>query len=59
MQLLPRSKWDPVSHVLIWHGRRCCFAIKPICKECPVNTLCPSAFKAENVGRKPPRARKA
>jgi len=59
MELLPRSQWDAVSHVLIWHGRRCCFAIKPSCKECPVNTLCPSAFKADNVGRKPPRARKA
>jgi len=58
MQLLPRSEWDRVSHVLIWHGRRCCFAIKPSCKDCPVNTLCPSAFKADKVGRKPPRVKR-
>jgi endonuclease-3 len=55
MELLPKRDWDPVSHVLIWHGRRCCFAIKPNCKDCPVNTLCPSAFKADKIGRKPTR----
>ncbi len=58
MKLLPRADWDRVSHVLIWHGRRCCTAIKPNCKECPANQECPSAFKAENVGRKPKRVRK-
>ncbi len=58
MQLLPRAEWDRVSHVLIWHGRRCCTAMKPNCKDCPVNTECPSAFKAEKVGRKPPRVAK-
>jgi endonuclease-3 len=57
MALLPKKDWDLVSHVLIWHGRRCCFAIKPNCAGCPVNTLCPSAFKADGVGRKPSRAR--
>lgn len=52
MKLLPKKDWDKVSHVLIWHGRRCCTAIKPNCKDCPVNDLCPSAFKADAVGRK-------
>ncbi len=53
MALLPRKDWDAVSHVLIWHGRRCCAAQKPNCKDCPVSDLCPSAFKAEKIGRKP------
>ncbi len=57
MKLLPRAEWDHVSHVLIWHGRRCCLAQKPNCKECPANTTCPSAFKAEKIGRKPKRVR--
>jgi len=57
MNLLPRKDWDTVSHVLIWHGRRCCTAMKPNCAGCPVNTECPSAFKAEKVGRKPKRER--
>ncbi len=57
MGLLPQHEWDHVGHVLIWHGRRCCFASKPECAKCPVNDSCPSAFKAEKIGRKPPRKR--
>src|SRR5262249_36903815 len=57
MALFPQSDWDMLSHVLIFHGRRVCFARKPSCASCPVNDVCPCAFKAENVGRKPPRVR--
>jgi endonuclease-3 len=57
MALFPRDDWDMLSHVLIFHGRRVCFARKPSCATCPVNDVCPCAFKAENVGRKPPRVR--
>jgi endonuclease-3 len=58
MALFPRSEWDMVSHTLIFHGRRICAARKPACAACPVNAECPSAFHAEDVGRKngPPRA---
>jgi endonuclease-3 len=52
MKLFPRQDWDMLSHVLIFHGRRICFARKPSCATCPVNDACPSAFKAEMVGRK-------
>ncbi|WP_394828708.1 endonuclease III [Pendulispora albinea] len=55
--LLPKSEWDHASHVLIFHGRRVCKAIKPDCEACPVNDICPSAFDAELVGRKAGRAR--
>ena len=51
-KLFPRELWDPLSHTLIFHGRRVCFAQKPACSACGVSTLCPNAFKAENVGRK-------
>lgn len=57
VKLFPRRDWDPLSHVLIFHGRRICFAQRPACPSCPVNDLCPSAFRAEQVGRKPPRSR--
>ncbi len=57
MKLVPREQWDLVSHVLIFHGRRICAARKPACVSCPVNRECPSAFQAEQVGRKPPRVR--
>jgi endonuclease III len=56
-KLLPREDWNITSHLLIFHGRRICFARKPDCEACGLNALCPSAFKAENVGRKPPRLR--
>ncbi len=55
--LLPRNEWDAASHVLIFHGRRVCFARKPNCEGCGVNDVCPSAFKADTVGRKPLRVR--
>jgi len=55
--LLPRSEWDRTSHVLIFHGRRICKAIKPDCKACPVSDACPCAFNAELVGRKAARTR--
>jgi endonuclease-3 len=57
MQLYPRAEWDNLSHTLIFHGRRCCTARKPACVSCPVCKLCPSAFHAEDVGRKKTRVR--
>ncbi len=53
--ILPRPEWDHAAHVLIFHGRRCCYARKPDCASCSVNDVCPSAFAAETVGRKAPR----
>jgi endonuclease-3 len=57
MKLFPKADWDRLSHVLIFHGRRVCFAIKPNCEGCGINDACPSAFRAEAVGRKAPRRR--
>ncbi|HSA59044.1 MAG TPA: endonuclease III, partial [bacterium] len=34
-------------HVLIWHGRRCCYARKPDCPRCPVLKLCPYGPKTQ------------
>ena len=50
--LFPRSDWDPLSHTLIFHGRRVCFAERPSCAACGIHDACPSAFHAERVGRK-------
>jgi endonuclease III len=57
MRHFPQSDWDMLSHTLIFHGRRVCSARKPACSACSAQTLCPSAFRAELVGRKPPRTR--
>lgn len=57
IRLIPREDWDKTSHLLIFHGRRICFAQKPNCEGCKLNDICPSAFRAELVGRKPKRDR--
>jgi len=59
MQLFLARDWDLLGHTLIFHGRRICTARKPACSACTVTRDCPSAFAAENVGRKPARARGA
>ncbi len=51
-RVFPREDWDPLSHTLIFHGRRICAAVKPACAACGISNLCPSAFRAENIGRK-------
>jgi len=45
-ELVGREAWTEWSHLLIFHGRSTCTARKPDCANCPVNDLCPSAFKA-------------
>jgi endonuclease-3 len=40
-QLVPREEWCLSSHLLIWHGRRRCFARSPDCAQCEVLPLCP------------------
>lgn len=41
--LFPREAWTLISHLLIWHGRRVCLARKPLCGQCVLNDVCPSA----------------
>ena len=43
MKLVPREDWGRFPHLLIWHGRRICDARRPLCEECVLNDLCPSA----------------
>ncbi len=53
----PKEDWDILSHTLIFHGRRVCFAQRPACAACGISDSCPSAFDAEHVGRKAQRER--
>ena len=45
MEIVPKSQWERITNLLIFHGRNVCTARKPNCKECTLNKLCPSAFK--------------
>ena len=43
MDLFARERWTMLAHLLIFHGRALCKARSPMCPECPVAHLCPSA----------------
>jgi endonuclease III len=41
--LVPKKDWVVFPHLLIYHGRRVCKARTPLCGECVLAPLCPSA----------------
>ncbi|MDB6125180.1 MAG: Endonuclease [Pedosphaera sp.] len=41
VKLVPQPEWTLFSHLLIWHGRRRCFARNPDCPNCEIRPLCP------------------
>ena len=45
MKLSPRSDWSAAHHWLIWHGRKICRARSPLCQQCSLQRLCPTAEK--------------
>ena len=42
-RVVPRADWARLPHLFIWHGRRVCHARRPLCEECVLADLCPSA----------------
>ncbi len=42
-RIVPQKDWTDWSHVMVFHGRRCCNARKPDCEHCPVRSQCPTA----------------
>jgi endonuclease-3 len=43
MALIERDDWTMLAHVLIFHGRRVCFARSPQCANCTLVEICPSS----------------
>ena len=41
--LLPKSEWTEFAHRIIYHGRETCVARRPLCEQCVLNDICPSA----------------
>ncbi len=52
MRIIPHEEWLNISHMLIFHGRAICDARKPLCEQCTLATLCPSAFIAKQPATK-------
>jgi len=44
MRIIPREDWLHLPYLLICHGRAICIARKPLCAQCTLVSLCPSAF---------------
>jgi len=40
MEIISKEEWDGFSLRLIYFGRQYCRARKPLCKDCPLYTLC-------------------
>jgi endonuclease-3 len=45
MELIPRTGWTLISHLLISHGRAVCIANRPKCGECVLSRICPSSLE--------------
>jgi endonuclease III len=43
MPLIPREDWTMLAHVLVFHGRRVCYARTPKCEICVLSDICPSS----------------
>jgi endonuclease-3 len=45
MKLVPRERWISFGHQMILFGRSICKARKPMCAECPLESICDSPDK--------------
>lgn len=39
-EIIPKSEWILMHHLLIFHGRRCCIARSPKCSQCTIRDYC-------------------
>ena len=40
MRRIPENLWIRTHHLLIFHGRKCCHARKPDCRNCDLSNIC-------------------
>ncbi len=45
MEIVPKKDWLDFNYMFVDHGRKLCQARKPLCPECAIKHLCPSAKK--------------
>jgi endonuclease-3 len=45
LKLVPRERWIAFGHQMIWFGRKVCQARKPLCADCPLESICDSREK--------------
>ena len=47
MKRIPKERWSKSHHTLIFHGRRCCKARKPMCRSCALLEEC--TFESKTI----------
>lgn len=47
LQIVPREAWLDFNYLVVNHGRALCPARKPLCAQCPLSHLCPSAAESD------------
>jgi endonuclease III len=45
VSLVPKDRWIAFGHQVIWFGRRICQARKPLCADCPLESICDAPDK--------------
>ena len=45
IELVPKDRWISFGHQVIWFGRKTCQARKPLCIDCPLESLCDAPDK--------------
>lgn len=45
IRIVPKERWIAFSHQVIWFGRQICQARKPLCVDCPIESLCDAPDK--------------
>jgi endonuclease III len=45
IKLVPRENWITFGHQIIWFGRKVCQARKPLCMDCPLESICDAPDK--------------
>jgi len=48
IKLVPQERWISFGHQVIWFGRKICQARKPLCAECPLDSICDSRDKSRS-----------
>jgi endonuclease-3 len=45
LKLVPPERWISFGHQMIWFGRKICHARKPLCADCPLESICDARDK--------------
>ena len=45
IKLVPQERWISFGHQVIWFGRKICQARKPLCADCPLESICDAKDK--------------